>query len=315
MTTTYIRGPETARFASAAVFPTPAEAAVAGALKSLADSRLAIWTDWVGGAAKPYSNMGATQDPAASRLLDRLGRREFLPNAWGGTLTNRRHPVLVTDSITARPVAVFGAGGAAPNLLDTSFNGVLRTVTDLDAAGQAGNQTPFFTIGAGWSAAFKVRRHAPSATVNGIAMPSTSEGAVWGGCATGAGVSGTVGPLIGFSGSRFTVRNQSNVSTAGQQIDIIGDTRDGLWHDYVATWNPATTTLRAWADGVESTAVTTCTTDVTSAATQPMLGGTGPTNQPEQRFAGFLAFALLVQGPVLNDATLRGQVRTLMAER
>ena len=73
MTTTYVRGTQTARFATSPVFPSVAEAAVAGALKTQADARLALWVDWAGGVAKPYAAMGAAENPASSKLMDRLG--------------------------------------------------------------------------------------------------------------------------------------------------------------------------------------------------------------------------------------------------
>ncbi|WP_264046858.1 LamG-like jellyroll fold domain-containing protein [Methylobacterium flocculans] len=280
----------------------PAFASSAAAKRSL----------WIEASQERFYRKGAAFDPPAQfKLLDRAGGRIFAPEP-----VRNRHPYIVTDSITKRPVWTFGAGGVAPNVLDTDFNGVLSCPSVLDIAGAETNNLPLFAPSTGYSLAFKTRIPTRNTSVNGLTFTSV------GGAILGAG--NTDSPNSAFSaqidggGGYLRVYNQQSVQAGNQYAYRDLDFRDGVWHTYIVTFDQAAGEFRIFVDGAEAPKISGCTTDILAAmgGDKPVIGGTGLfPGGISPRFFGFMAFLAYIPGPVLNNATSRAAMLALMATR
>ncbi len=286
--------------------PSAADMAAWAYFDSLADTRRAVWLE----ASMPQYALGMTPAGliAGAYLLDRCGRRLLTPHP--GQL---RHPHIVTDSITGRPVLAFGAGGSSPNALDSNNNGAMACASVLDVSGVETNNTPIFATGTGLSVAFKTRIPVPSTTANGLAFGTFTGGNLLGSYTE---VSSTDAVIAGFNGStgliNFRTRESSGSSIAGA-----ADRRDGAWHDYMIVYDDTGNTINLYEDGVAVTPVTGATIDFSTAAgvEKLLIGGIGNSGTVGGRFVGFAAFIGILQGPVLADATARTALRNLMATR
>lgn len=256
-----------------------------------------------------YRRLAADDSPSLAKILDRCGDRLYTSEP-----TLNRHPIVVEDDITGRDVFMFGAGGASPNALTASANGVMICADGVDAHGVGDNNPSVWNQGVGFSVAWKARLPEVSGTSNGVTFSTSVGGGIFGQGQTQDNVSyawvGT-GLSSGFASIRTRDTDGSNI---GGSVDL----RDDLWHDYVATYNRTTTTLRMWVDGVALTPNTNATIDVyggTNAGKVWFAGAGRLSGGPAARFIGFMAFAAWMQGPVLEDSVARGALRSLMATR
>ncbi|MBN8294899.1 hypothetical protein JI664_23210 [Rhodobacter sp. NTK016B] len=302
MATTYFRGPGKAPASAANVSPSAAEAAAWQLFSAHTADQSALWFDVP--SSRLYQRLGAADAASGAKLVDRCGSRVFVAHP-----TRNRHPFIINDNVTGRPVLCFGAGGAAPNDLNNTFSGVLHDALGDNAAG-------LFAPDTGWSLAAKVRVPANGATVNGVAFSTNT-----GGCVLGS-MGATTADASSFlefdqSNGRTRAYNQRSVGTTNQFYGDSTDRRDGLWHDYVITYDDVAGIYRCWTDGALAGTVTGCTTDIPSAAgsDQPMLGATTDTGGYAARFGGFLACLYWLPGPVLNGDDDRATTRALMATR
>ena len=275
---------------------------------SLADEKKAIWLD--PSSPRFYRGLGAADEPAQARLLDRCGDRIFTPES-----VRNRHPIIITDSVTGRPVFMFGAGGSSPNALDSDYNGALICAEGFDAHGVGDNNASMWVPSVGFSIAFKARVPATNGTMNGATF-TVSGGAVFGGATTADNDTSAAAVGVSNNGVSFV---QTMVGGDGTSLNSGStDFRNTGWHDFVMTYNASTTTLRIYEDGTEITPDTGATTDVASTAgsSKVMFGAYGnASGGPGSRFCGCIAFAAMFQGPVLEDSTARAAIRALMATR
>lgn len=258
---------------------------------------------WITGGARFGVNTGASDAVAPFRLLDRCGDRQFAPDP-----VQQRHPFIVTDTITGKPVWTFGAGGSSPNALSSSNNGALYTPSMLTAAGVETNALPMIEPG-GFSFAAKVRVPEPSTTANGISFGSTTGGAIFG--SRPASYTNSLIVSVQQVTGQFQARTRE---TAGSAISPVGDIRDGLWHDLIVSYDPATTTMRGWLDGtlVATNASASIDVSVVSGAELPQIGAIGSTL--DTRFVGFVASIIYLPSSILANDTARAAIRTLMSD-
>lgn len=311
--TAYITSPEPSPQSSGASYtPSAAELTAWPLFQPHVASKGALWID---ATARAVQNGGADGPPHLFRLLDRAGQRIFTTEK-----VRNRHPYRVTDTLTDRPVFMFGAGGQTPNDLSAPANGAIRTVPVETPGAPIGNNAPIWTPDVGWSVAFKARLPTVGGTINSVAYTSPfTGGAVIGGAGEDtAGVNAS--PSVGFDNGTGYLQgfNQFGVQTVGAYFSNNVDRRDGTWHDYVVTYDDATGTFRAWVDGALVTTQASITTDVgaTADARRPEIGGVGvPSTGPANRFMGALAFVGFLPGPALNDADKRALIRAVMAEK
>lgn len=288
------------------------EAAAWPYFSSYAATKEALWVECA--SSRYYRKLGAADAPALAKIIDRCGDRVFTTDT-----VRLRHPIIVTDSITGRPVMQFGAGGTSPNALSTSVSGMMTNASILNSSNAEINALSLMKPAVGWSVAAKVRVPTPSTVANGVSFGSTVGGTILGGA--GLGTSPNENFTVQISTSAGTIRgfNQIGITTSGQWFQGSGDLRDGTWHDVIVTWNPTTSTMSGWIDGTAQTPVTTVTTDISStAACQiPMLGGIGDNvSGNTQTFVGFIAFVAFLPTPVLaTDGAARTAIRALMATK
>lgn len=318
MVTTYQKGRGSSGNANVAPrAPTDEERAFWAWCEPFADDKTGIWIDPTGPGSL-YLNGAAGDAPAGFKLVDRIGDRIFTPDPIQG-----RHPFVATDSITGKPVWMFGAGGSGGNALSQSANGTLVNASVLDDDDEETNNLPLILPGVGWSFAAKVRVPAPSATINGVTYGATVGGSLFGGASTDAttdfdNFSITIDTGAGY----YRMFNQRGIVTTNQWYSRNVDFRDGAWHDYVAAYDHVAGSYQVWIDGVGMTSVTGVTTDILPSTTQtgvdkPMVGAVGNgSGGPASRFSGALAFMVFLQTPILAaEADARTAVRALMATR
>lgn len=307
MVSTYTRGAGLSPYTSAPSLAMSAEERAAWAwFAPLAADKKASWLD--PSSSRFYRGLGAADPAEGARLLDRCGDRVF------SATIPARHPIIVTDSLTSRPVMLLGAGGSGSNVLDNNANGTLVCAAGVDARGGGDNNASAWIPGVGWSVAFKLRMPASNGVANGITFGAFPGGAVWGQAVTADDTSAAfcgINQTTGYAEIRTK-------ETSGSVLTGSTDRRDGAWHDYMMSYNVQTQTLRIWEDGVAVTPNTAASTDTSAVAGAGalMFGARGrAAGGPANRFGGFIAFAGWLQGPVLEDASARTAMRNLMAVR
>ena len=307
MTSLYIQTDGDSRFSGGNSYALSTEERDAWAyFDRLADDKKAVWID--PRATSLHKYLGVSDSPARARIIDRCGDRVF-------TRVSEldRHPILMEEA--GKPIFLFGAGGVSPNELSSSSNGAMICADGVDGRGVGDNNPDVWVPGVGWSAAWKSKLPVPSTTVNGVAFGSATGGFVFGNATTADDTSSG-----GVGNSLSTGRAEIHTKSSGSNASLGGSTdrRDSAWHDYIMTYNPATTTLRIWEDGVAVTPNTAATDDVSTAtgSSKIMLGARGrQSGGPTGRFIGFLAYACWLQGPVFESAAARAAIRALMATR
>lgn len=257
---------------------------------------------------------GPADPPAGFEWGDRVADRLFRPEP-----VRNRHPFLVVDSITGKPCMMFGAGGAAPNALDDTFNGTLVSPAIKDATGAEANARPLILPAQGWTCLARVRVPAPGATMNGVTYNAVG-GAVLGAAAV-AGAADCLAIQIERSIGRLRMFNRIGVTTNGQWYERGGDLRDGAWHTIIGWWDPATGSMGAEVDGVASAILSGVTTDIAPAATSagadlPMIGGVGGSSGgPDARFSGAVSVLAFLPNATGKDAAVRAKLRAAAAEK
>lgn len=221
-------------------------------------TKRALWIE--AGQPRFYRKGGPTDPPSGYKLLDRCGGRIFSPEP-----VRNRHPFILTDGLTGRPVWTFGAGGVTPNNLDTDFSGVLACASTLDASGTETNNLPLFAPTTGYSIAFKTRVPVVGSTVNGLTF-SAAGGSVLGGGRTDT-ATGAFSAQIDAGAGYLRVHNQFGTATANQYGFRDIDFRDGAWHTFIVNFNQSAGTIRVFVDGVETPTISGCTTDILTAST------------------------------------------------
>lgn len=266
---------------------------------------------WIDAGSRYALNSGPGDAPSGFELLDRCADRRFRPEP-----VRNRHPYLVAAS--GRPMLMFGAGGTAPNALDTNFNGTLYPPSILASDGVTEtNQRPMLLPGQGWTVAFRFAMATPGSALNGVTY-ATAGGSLLGGGVTGTDSS--AGLSIGFDNNSGYLQalNQRGVQTGGQFLQVGTDHRTGATYSYVVTWDVAAGTMRAWRDRTLVATQTSVTTDISTAAgcSVPMIGGVGQlTSGPAARFFGGMSFLSFLPGAVGNDDAIRSTLFDLMAAR
>lgn len=295
-----------ADLSGAAFYWSDVERAVWPLFRPYRENKRALWVE----AAAPslYRGGGVADPPGAFRILDRVGGRIFTPEK-----IRNRHPIVMKDSVTGKPVMMFGAGGAGtPNALDSTFNGVLECAPILEGGVEV-NDLPLFYPDTGYSVCAKIIVPPPNITFNGL--PFTTVG----GPILGSGSpTNSMAIIVEGSVGRARAFNDVSVNANNQYYEFPFDLRDAQAHTLTFTYNDATGTYRHWRDGNEMAAVSGCTTDISTGAgaSRPAIGGFGLTaTGPQGRFCGGIFALMVLPGPVLEQAAARDKVHALMATR